>query len=394
MIKIVWLAPYNVSTLQPQLELNREVVQHSASWIHSLSEQLALNDDIELHIITHSQLINQSQTIKKNGIYFHVIQYSFPFTKRGFPWYLPFDKLTGYYSFKRKARKIINEIQPHILHVHGTEGGYFTPTTKTNIPCIISIQGIINEFVKVVPDISSYLQIPFENHAIMKGKYFGCRTIFDSNYVKKKNSNAIIFDLPEAMNEVFFQRQWKAHEGLTLIFVGSVNKRKGIVDLIHAVGKLKNSFSSIKLKIIGSGTKIYIRYLNKIIVNYNLNSNILWLGSKSPKEVAAELITSNIFVLPTLMDNSPNSLAEAMAIGMPCIATKVGGIPSMIEDRHDGMLFEKHDIDGLVNIIQLLTNDIELQDKLSQNARAKAFERNYPPNVVKKYVEVYKSLIK
>src|ERR1035437_2756026 len=128
MIKVAWLTQYNVFRLLPEIKLSRQVILHSSSWINVLSEQLILQKEIELHIITHCPFVEQPQTIIKNGINFHVIKYNFPFTNRGFPWYLPFDKLTGYYSFKRKARKIINEIQPHILHVHGTEGGYFTPT--------------------------------------------------------------------------------------------------------------------------------------------------------------------------------------------------------------------------------------------------------------------------
>lgn len=394
MIKVAWLTQYNVFKLLPEIKLNREVILHNSSWIHTLSEELVLQKEIELHIITHCSFVEQTQTIIKDGIYFHVIKYNFPYTDRGFPWYLPLDKLTGYYSFKKSARKIINDIQPDILHVHGTEGGYFTPASKTNLPCIISIQGIISEYVKIEPSITGYLQILYEQSAIRKAKYFGCRTNFDFDYVKRRNRIAIIFDLPEAMNMVFFKHHWNRPSNLSLVFVGSINIPKGILDLIYAVVKLKNTFPSIQLKVIGSGTKKYIKYLKMVIEKHNIKSNIFWLGNKSPNEIASELSKSSLFVLPTLLDNSPNCLAEAMAVGVPCVATKVGGIPTMIEDRNNGMLFEKHDIEGLVNIIQHLANDIELQDKLSVNARAKAFERNYPSNVVKKYVEVYKSLIK
>ncbi len=98
-------------------------------------------------------------------------------------------------------------------------------------------------------------------------------------------------------------------------------------------------------------------------------------------------------MLPSFIENSPNSLVEAMAVGVPSIATRVGGIPSMIEDQFDGMLFEKNNVDELVSIVQQLANDKVLQNKLSTNARKKAFERNYPSHVAEKYVNVYKSLI-
>lgn len=392
MIKIVWLTPYNIYKLLPEVVVNRNAGSHSSSWIHSLSDMLAQNKELELHIITHTQLIDNTQHFEKNGIHFHIIKYNFPFTKKGFPWYFPLDKLTGYHSFSRKAKKLIEELQPDILHVHGTEGGYFTPAFKTNIPCIISIQGIISVITKLDPTIGGYLQLPYERNAIKKGKYFGCRTNFDFDYVKKKNKNAVIFDLPEAMNMVFYEHHWKPKEGLSLLFIGSVIKRKGIEDLIAAVHKLKYSFPEIKLRIIGSGPKKYIKYIKKEIESKDLQSHITFLGTKSPWEVAAELEQCNFFVLPSYIENSPNSLAEAMAVGVPSIATKVGGIPSMIEDKFDGMLFEKNNVDELVNIIQLLANDKDLQNKLSINAREKAYLENYPPHVAKKYVNVYKSL--
>ena len=394
MLKVVWLAPYNINDLKPEVVVTREIVYHSASWIYNLAEYLSLEKEIDFHIITYSNLVNKSQTFRKNNITFHIIRYCFPFTQRGFPWYLPLDKLTVYYSFSRQAKKIINEISPDILHVHGTEAGYYLPTVNSHTPCIISIQGIITEYIKFEPYISGYLQILYEKFAVRKAKYFGCRTNFDSGFVKKYNKKSVIFDLPEAMNTVFFEQEWKPQPGLSLLFVGSIIKRKGIEDLIKALAKLKPTFPNIILKIIGSGAKGYINQLNSIIEELQIQSNVDWIGNKTPNEIAEELSKATLFVLPTLIDNSPNCLAEAMAVGIPCIATKVGGIPSMIEDTHDGMLFKKNDRNELVNRIKLLSIDTALQYKLSQNARSKAFERNYPTKVVKKYIEVYKSLIK
>lgn len=394
MIKIVWLCPYNINNLLPEIELNKRLNSHSSSWIQNLSDGLASNPEIKLHIITHSPAVSVTQNILKNKIHFHVVKYNFPFTNKGFPGYFPLDRITGYYSFAKKARKIIKEIKPDILHVHGTEGAYFAPALKTKIPCIISIQGIISEYIKIAPSFPGYIQASIERRAIKRTRYFGCRTKFDSSFVKKVNKNAIIFNLPEALNEVFYKYRWKRPSGLSLLFVGSVNRPKGFEDLIRALIKLRDIFPHLQLKVIGSVTPTYHKYLNEIIQEHDLAKNILWLGTKSPEEIALELSCSSFFVLPSLLDNSPNSLAEAMAVGIPSIATKVGGIPSMVNDQINGMLFEKHDIDKLNDIITYLVNNSEFQDKLSENARATAYERNYPPSVAQKYIEVYKQLIK
>jgi glycosyltransferase involved in cell wall biosynthesis len=80
-------------------------------------------------------------------------------------------------------------------------------------------------------------------------------------------------------------------------------------------------------------------------------------------------------------------------VGVPSIATRVGGIPSMVTDYKDGMLFEKHDIDKLVELVQMLATNTRLCSTLSKNAKAKALDRHYPPNVAEKYLKVYKQLM-
>src|SRR5690606_1927389 len=97
----------------------------------------------------------------------------------------------------------------------------------------------------------------------------------------------------------------------------------------------------------------------------------------------------SMFVLPTLMDNSPNSLVEAMAVGVPSIATNVGGIPSMAKNNCDALLVDKNDVAELANRIKLLFTDKELQSRLSANAKKRAYENNYPSKVSRKYIEVY-----
>jgi glycosyltransferase involved in cell wall biosynthesis len=392
MIKVVWLCPYNINSLAPELKVARDTKPHNSSWIENLSKSIANGSDVELHIITHSPVVPKTQALIKNNIRFHVIKYSIPFTNRGFPWYFPMDKLTRFHSFSYYAKKIIAEIKPDVLHVHGTEGAYFLPTLGTKIPCIISIQGIMNEIVKIEPSITGYLQAYYERFALKNGKYFGCRTNFDFDFVKKNNRNAVIIDLPEAMNNVFFEHQWQPTSEFSLLFVGSIIERKGIEDLIRAIYILKSSFPDIQLKIIGTGSINYTSHLNQIIDKLNLTANIHFLGNKIPVEIASELSRANLFVLPTLIDNSPNSLVEAMAVGVPSIATNIGGIPSIVTDKYDAMLFEKKDINGLASMISLLLSDKKLQERLSRNARIKVFERNHPVKVRSKYIDVYKKL--
>jgi glycosyltransferase involved in cell wall biosynthesis len=105
------------------------------------------------------------------------------------------------------------------------------------------------------------------------------------------------------------------------------------------------------------------------------------------------LLNSSVFVLPTYMDNSPNSLAEAMALGIPSISTKVGGVSSMIVDKEDGILIDAGDVKALIENISILLTNATLQKKLSVNAKKHAFIRNYPEIVAKRTIKVYHAIV-
>ena len=129
----------------PELKTNKVVSGHAASWVVNLSNELASQKNVELHIITHTAGIPYSQVIEKNNITFHVIRYCFPFTNKGFPPYLPLNTLTWYKPFTWKVLKILEKVEPKIVHAYGTENAFALTACKSGLPSLTSIQGIIEE---------------------------------------------------------------------------------------------------------------------------------------------------------------------------------------------------------------------------------------------------------
>ena len=199
--------------------------------------------------------------------------------------------------------------------------------------------------------------------------------------------------MPEVINSAFFDKKWQPETDSTIVFVGGIMKRKGVEILIAAIKKVKLKIPSIKVKFIGGYSRKYHKYLTNKIDKYQLLENTVFLGTKRSHEIAQILSESTLFILPTLIDNSPNSLAEAMAVGMPCIASNVGGIPSMIDDGENGILFPSMDSDILAEkIIKTLSNK-EFMIKIGKNAKRVAYERNYKDRVVEQTVRVYKEIL-
>lgn len=391
-MKIVWLCPYPIKVLLPQLRTTGRISEHASSWILNLSDELKNQNNIDLHIITDTSKIPFSQNINKNDIKYHIIKYGVPFTNRGFPRYFPMNKLTWYSGFRTKAISIIEKISPDVVHAHGTEKGYAITAVECGFPCIISIQGIIREIFKVSPSVGYFLQIPIEKYAIRYGKSFGCRTKWDKKFVSKLNSKAKIYYSPEAIGYEFYDKQWRIVKDNSVIYVGSLEKRKGIEILIRAIAIVKNRFTNIQLNIVGSGSRKYVKHLKELVHKLNIVENVAFIGYINSKGIASLLSVSKIFVLPTYIDNSPNSLAEAMAVGTPCIASRAGGISSMIEDGINGILVEKGRADILATKLNMLLLDKKLLETLSMNAKEIALKRNHRQLVAEVLLETYDNI--
>ena len=119
------------------------------------------------------------------------------------------------------------------------------------------------------------------------------------------------------------------------------------------------------------GTDIW-RWIERRVKRSGLESDITWLGSLDADAIVTELKAASVYVLPSHIENSPNSLAEAMLAGTPCIASRVGGVPSMLRDGVEGVLFPDSDAHALAAIVHTLTTSPALAERLSENARTTA----------------------
>ena len=391
-IRVAWLASYPSALLHRELTIIRSSKEHPLSWIVNLGNALAKRDDIELHIITATSGIPKNQVVSKDGITFHVIRHTFPFTVRGFPRYMRLDVLTRWTELRRQIRRILLELQPDMIHVHGTEYGYGLAALETKIPTIVSIQGIVKLLAQVAPCFFYNRQAPFESHIIRTAKYFGTRTEWADSFIRSLNKTAVIYDMPEAVNPLFFDTATNL-ANQNILMVGAVEQRKGIEDALHAMSLVVAACPGAKLLVVGVGTPAYLEHLKLLTKSARIDGNVEWLGSKTAEEIATLHESSAILIHPTHIDNSPNSVAEAMASGLPVIASDVGGLPSMIENGVTGLLTEPRNSSQLAEaIISLLQNGAK-RAQLANRAKEVALERHFPSTVAQKTINVYQDMI-
>ncbi len=160
---------------------------------------------------------------------------------------------------------------------------------------------------------------------------------------------------------------------IRLLFVGAVGKLKGERDLIDALAILRRSKPNINIRasFLGYGAE----NLKDYCAESGVGELIEHLGAVSMDDRIGFYQKADIFVLPTYAEAMPMSVIEAMAAGCAIITTKVGGIPELIEDGADGILFSPGDAQALADIISLLLENENIRINLGRKAQQKAREQ-------------------
>lgn len=177
-----------------------------------------------------------------------------------------------------------------------------------------------------------------------------------------------------------------------ILFVGWLIPRKGCEYLIKSISEIIKTDRNIKLLIIGEG--LLEQKLKVLAEDLGLKDYIDFKGTISPDRIPFWMNASDIFVLPSLSEGKPNVVGEAMACGLPVIATNVNGTPDFIEDGKDGFLIPPKDVDALTDKLKLLLDTPSLRTKLGKKARKSILRKDLTwERCAKDYVTIYKKVL-
>jgi glycosyltransferase involved in cell wall biosynthesis len=137
----------------------------------------------------------------------------------------------------------------------------------------------------------------------------------------------------------------------------------------------------------------YGKYLKKIIINLRLEKHVIFTGLLSESEMCQRYIRSHVFVCPSSIENSPNSLGESMILGVPSVASFVGGIPDMLKDKEDGFLYQHDAPYMLAYYVCKIFEDDDLALKFSTNARKRALRTHDISQNTKRLMDIYDEII-
>ncbi len=317
---------------------------------------------------------------------------------------------------------VVKDFQPDIVHVHGTEGFYGLVTQGTKTPVVVSINGMPGECAKVfwgnlgwreileltsfyevmrgrgmLHDFRAYLSTVIREREIIAANHnFIGRTRWDRAHVYELNPAASYFHCDDMLRREFYSACWDLqHMTRGRIFtVAAMGAFKGTHTLLRAVAHLRRNGVEVTLHIGGAiGRYGYGRFLYQMVECLGLEGCVTFRGNLDACGVVSELIASNAFVLPSFIENSSNSLCEAMMVGTPVVASSAGGTPALVSDSESGLLFPAGDIAWLArSLLDVLESD-DLAQRLSVNARLIAQRRHDRATILNTQLRIYETVL-
>lgn len=157
-------------------------------------------------------------------------------------------------------------------------------------------------------------------------------------------------------------------------YLGRLSKEKGILNLIEAIGDIPNA----KLLIAGDGPER--ERIEAYISEHKLDGRITLLGYQNQDSIHKYITNSRFVVIPSICnENCPYSVLEAMEIGKPIVASRIGGIPELIADGENGYLYKADDINELKEKLTLLLDNDDKVNRFAQKSR-ELYESYYSPD--------------
>ena len=189
-----------------------------------------------------------------------------------------------------------------------------------------------------------------EIQALEKARHVIGRTDWDRACCFQINPEARYHFCNETLRRDFYEGQWRYEDCRKhRIFASSCSYPvKGFHYLLEAFAQVVKHYPDATLAVTGKDLRSipahrlgsYQKYLLKLMKQYHIGDKVEFLGGLSAQKMKEQYLQANVFVLPSTIENSPNSLGEAMLLGVPCVAADVGGVSNMLVNREEGFIYQ------------------------------------------------------
>lgn len=316
-------------------------------------------------------------------------------------------------NLERQFREIMEDFQPDILHIFGTEYVHSLAAVKAfSRPdqTVINIQGLVSvyagHFMANLPDSvqkgytlrdlirrdnlirqreSFYRRAVFEKEAIRLAGHVIGRTDWDEACTKQIHPNVRYHFCNETLRDSFYEKAWKLSDcEKHSIFVSQGSYPiKGLHFMLEALPIIRESWPDVHLYVAGGDIahldgrdtfrlSSYGKYIRKLIYGNGLEELVTFTGFLNEKEMRDRYLRTHVFVSPSSIENSPNSVCEAMILGVPSVCSDVGGVKNLMTHEQEGYIYPMDAPYMLAYYVMKLFASDERACQLSDAARKRA----------------------
>lgn len=367
---------------------NREHLKHYAlpepvfgTAPEALLQGFALLSGIEVHVVACvREPVRSPERIAPN-IFYHSVLVS----KIGW-------MSTGYQGCIRAIRKKLKEIQPDIVHGQGTERDCAITAVFSGFPNVLTIHGnmrLIAAVNKVSPFSYGWLNAYLERFTLPLSDGLVCIT----NYTREATSSLArrSWVLPNAVDSQFFDVSPKGNAVPEILIVGLICQRKNQNRFIQALDSLaaKCEFRLVFLGQVSKEDPYGAEF-------FRLLESRPWCeaaGFADRDTLRARFAGAALVALPSLEDNCPMVVLEAMAAGVPVIAADVGGVPDLVRDGENGLLFDPLNDESMAGAVAQIFDHPQKTESMALVAQKEAVERFHPRHIAEQHLAIYRELL-
>ena len=417
-MRILWVTNLPPDTISKELKMP---INNGGGWISQMSAMVSREHDLTIAFATNSH--NEIIEGKTGGIHY----IGFPFIKK-----VHKEENEQVNSFIT----LIKKINPDLIQIWGTE--YVHAYLMFQACCrlklldrtLVYIQGLVSECQKVywcyidgiapkIPTIKDFIRrsgpfyeykdfiyrSEYEISILRRAKHVIGRTKWDRECVESLNPSVNYHVCNETLRKEFYQGKWTlsnccSHrifvsqgnyplKGLHLALEGLRQLVDYYPDIIRACTGKDRCHPDLRMRIRESS---YDRYIRKLIHRYGLEKHVVFTGYLNAEEMKSQYLMANVFLSASSIENSSNSISEAMILGTPVISSDVGGVKDVLRDGREGLLYRVNCISDMTKCIKRLFDDEEYTRYLSSEAQRRAEYTNNPNENYRTLMEIYASL--
>ena len=349
----------------------------------ALLQGFALLPDVEVHVVSCSRAPLKSPAQLAPNIFYH----SLLVPKIGW-------MTTGYQGCIRAARAKIRQLRPHVVHGQGTERDCAISAAFSGFPNVLTVHGnmrLIARVTRARPFSFPWLAARLESLTLPRSAGVVCITRYTQQAVSGLARHTWL--VPNAVDSSFFDVRATAQVTSlpSILCIGQVCVRKNQNALIRALDPLAGEHK-FKLLFLG-GASEHDPYGAEFLGLVKARSWCSHQGVVEREAIKEHLRQATLLALPSLEDNCPMVVLEAMAAGLPVVAAKVGGLPDLIEDGKTGLFCDPLSESSLRGGVEKLLADASAAAQLARQARQSALDRFHPRLIARRHLEIYHEVL-